>query len=78
MNYELRNITFEGAPIVADGSSVMQQNITVTTGIVGDTYGFVKTNLLLTTSDMSKTGSEIKQDITAQALQFVLNTYPNT
>lgn len=77
MQYQLINWQQNGS-VRDNGDGTSSMPIMVTTGVVGDTYGFIKndptTSLFLNT----KTADEIKAIVTQTASDFVKTKYPNT
>ena len=59
-----------------DGTSTLA--IMVTSGIVGDTYGFVKNDATTFSFANTQTADQAKATGTASATAFVSKKYPNT
>lgn len=79
MNYEVKNTNWVSAPKVkADDNTKVTVYVNVTTGIVGDIYGFVKTDTVLMEFPISMTGVQMENDTQVQAEAFVATKYPNT
>jgi len=79
MNYELRDTNWQGAPKVkASDPTKVEVAVIVTTGVVGDTYGFIKTDAVNMEFPISMTGVDMQTSTETQALAFVATTYPNT
>lgn len=79
MQYELRDTNWQGSPKVKEGDETMVEvNVVVTSGIVGDTYGFVKLDVMLAEFPINMTGTQMQAHTQIQALAFVATTYPNT
>jgi len=76
MQYEVKDITYGQAKEKGDGT--VDQNATVMSGIVGDTYGFNKWNDISINYPLSHTGQQIKDQMTAAAVAMVQDKYPNT
>ena len=79
MNYELRDTNWNGAPKVKEGDATkVVVPVIVTTGIVGETYGFIKLDVMIAEFPISMTGTDMQADTLVQAAAFVAATYPNT
>lgn len=79
MNYELKDTDWVGAPKVkATDPTLVEVYVNVTTGIVGDTYGFTKQNTVLMDFPISMTGTDMQANTQVQAAAYVVATYPNT
>ena len=59
MEYELRDITINGA-FYNNNDGTGEQEVFITTGIVGDIYGFIKRDVIIITLDTNKTIDENK------------------
>jgi hypothetical protein len=79
MTFEyLRNV-LNGSPSVSEDGLTLTQNVTVTSGVVGNTYEdkFIQSDNLDTT--FPSTGMDVTQiiaSIEAQCIAFVATTYP--
>lgn len=79
MNYELKDTDWVNAPKVkASDPTKVEVYVNVTTGIVGDTYGFTKVDTTLMEFPISMTGTQMEADTQVQAAAFVATKYPNT
>ena len=79
MNYELKDTNWVGSPKVkATDPTIVVQFVNVTTGIVGETYGFTKVDTVEMEFPISMTGTDMQADTTVQATAYVATTYPNT
>ena len=79
MNYELKDTDWVGAPKVkATDSTKVEVYVNVTTGVVGDTYGFIKVDTVLMDFLISMTGSDMQASTATQAAAYVAAAYPNT
>jgi hypothetical protein len=79
MNYELKDTNWVGAPKVkATDPTKVEVYVNVTTGVVGDTYGFTKVDTVLMDFPISMTGSEMQANTDVQGAAYVATTYPNT
>lgn len=79
MNYELRDTDWVDAPKVkASDPTKVEVFVNVTTGVVGDTYGFTKVNTVKMEFPIAMTGTEMQADTQVQAAAYVAATYPNT
>jgi len=76
IQYELQKVINEGALIDGEGNE-RKQNITIITGIVGDPYGFIRTDAYTAVGSQKMTIEEFQDDIILQAQQFVLDKYPD-
>lgn len=74
--YELRNIVLEGN-FVDSGNGNGSQKISVVVGIVGEPYGFVKTNTFDVGLETSKSIDENKKILRQNALEFINENYPD-
>lgn len=78
MNYELKDTNWQDAPKVkATDNTKVEVNVLVTTGIVGETYGFIKYDVMLAEFPISMTGTDMQVSTQTQALAFVASKYPN-
>lgn len=77
MQYELKNWKQNGS-VQDNDNGTSSLSIMATTGIVGDTYGFIKNDAFTITLQNDKTINEQKEVIIQQAITFVANKYPNT
>lgn len=79
MNYELKDTNWVSAPKVKEGDATkVVVFVNVTTGVVGDTYGFTKVDTTLMEFPITMTGAQMEADTQVQAAAFVATTYPNT
>jgi len=79
MNYELKDTNWVGSPKVkATDPTIVVQFVNVTTGIVGETYGFTKVDTVEMEFPISMTGTDMQANTQVQALAYVVTTYPNT
>lgn len=79
MNYEVVDTTWIGAPqIKATDPTIVEVNVKVSTGIVGETYGFTKENMMVAEFPISATGIDAQASVDAQAAAFSAAKYPNT
>jgi hypothetical protein len=79
MNYEVKDTDWVGAPRVkATDPTKVEVYVNVTTGIVGETYGFTKVNTVHMEFPISMTGSDMQASTATQAAAYVATTYPNT
>jgi hypothetical protein len=79
MNYEVKDTDWKGAPKVKEtDSTLVYVYVNVTTGIVGETYGFTKVDTVLMEFPISMTGTDMQTSTATQAAAFVATTYPNT
>lgn len=79
MNYELKDTNWVGAPKVkATDPTKVEVYVNVTTGVVGDTYGFTKIDTVLMEFPISMTGTQMNADTDVQGAAYVASTYPNT
>lgn len=79
MQYQVTDVTWVNAPkkTVAD-PTVLEVVVNVTTGVVGDTYGFVRVDTTTCTFSETLTGIQIEAEVIAQAAAFSAAKYPNT
>lgn len=78
MNYEVKDTNWIDAPKVkADDATKVQVNVVVTTGIVGETYGFVKQDIMVAEFPITMTGSQMQENTLVQAAAFSSAKYPN-
>lgn len=77
MNYQLVKWQQNGA-VKDNGDGTSTLPIMVTTGIVGDTYGFVRNDATSYSFTNTQTATQIKEVGTVAATAFVTETYPNT
>ncbi len=79
MQYEVKNIRYEGSPKTKN-ETTFTQFVNVTTGIVGNTYdGFTITNTIEV--DFPSTGldaTQIAEKIQADSATYSALKYPNT
>lgn len=78
MNYEVKKTQLVGSVREKD-EKTFTQTVNVTTGIVGDTYGFEKTNTI--DVDFPSEGMDAKainELIKTKGAEYVAKTYPNT
>lgn len=79
MNYEVTDVTWVGAPTKKEGDPTKVEIWTnVTTGVVGDTYGFTKVDTFKAECDISLTGTQMETEVIAQATTYSQSLYPNT
>ena len=79
MQYELIDTNWNDAPKVKAGDATkVVVNVIVTTGIVGETYGFTRLDVMTAEFPISMTGTDMQADTLVQAAAFVAVTYPNT
>jgi len=79
MNYELKDTDWVGAPKVkATDPTKVEVYVNVTTGVVGDTYGFIKVDTVLMDFPISMTGTAMQADTLVQGAAYVATKYPNT
>jgi len=76
MQYEVRDVTYGQAKEKGDGT--VDQDATVMSGVVGDTYGFNRWDSISINYPLSHTGQQIKDEMTAAAVAMVAAKYPNT
>lgn len=77
MNYELKNWKQNGS-IKDNGDGTSTQPIMVWVGIMGDSYGFEKSNPTTATFSTDLSISDAIAACQSAAIAFVLATYPNT
>ena len=79
MNYEVVDTNWIGAPkLKATDPTKVEVNVQVTTGIVNETYGFVKNDMMVAEFLVSETGIDAQVSVDAQAAAFSAAKYPNT
>lgn len=79
MNYEVIDTNWVGSPKVkATDPTIVVQFVNVTTGIVGETYGFTKVDTVEMEFPISMTGSDMQASTATQAAAYVVTKYPNT
>lgn len=79
MNYEVKDTNWVGAPKVKEGDATkVVVYVNVTTGVVGDTYGFTKVDTMLAEFPITMTGEEMQANTLVQAAAFSAAKYPNT
>lgn len=79
MEYEVKNTEWVSVPKQKESDPTkVEIYVNVTTGVVGDTYGFTKTDTFLAECEMTMTGAQMKQSVDTQAIVFSNNKYPNT
>lgn len=79
MNYEVKDTDWVGSPKVkATDPAIVVQFVNVTTGIVGETYGFTKVDTVEMEFLISMTGTDMQTSTATQAAAYVVATYPNT
>jgi len=79
MQYEVKDVTWVGAPKTKQGDpSTVVIYANVTTGVVGDTYGFTKQDTILAECPITMTGVEMAASVETQAATFSAEKYPNT
>jgi len=79
MNYQMVDTNWMGAPKVKESDPTkVEVYVNVTTGVVGDTYGFTKVDTTLMEFPISMTGVQMQTDTETQAIAFSAATYPNT
>lgn len=82
MQYELKSVKAIGNPFtksLPNGGSKYGINIIVKTGIVGNTYsGFCNNDGMFFELDKNDTIQQSEVKMNAFAIQYVLDTYPNT
>jgi hypothetical protein len=79
MNYELKDTDWVGAPKVkATDPTKVEVYVNVTTGVVGDTYGFTKVDTVVMDFPISMTGTAMQADTLVQGAAYVATKYPNT
>ena len=79
MNYELLDTDWQGSPKVkALDPTKVEVYVNVTTGIVGETYGFTKVNTVPMEFPIAMTGIEMEAETQVQAQAYITATYPNT
>lgn len=76
MNYEAKS--YQTKEMVNNGDGTATFTISVISGIVGDTYGFIRGDATTVKLALSKTGTVIYSDIEAAVDAFVASKYPNT
>lgn len=77
--YELKNVNSQlNVSTKEDGTGVFQ--VGIISGVVGDTYGFIKgdTTSVDIATWKTKTGQQLDDAILAGAAAFVAQKYPNT
>lgn len=77
MNYEMQNWKQNG-PLKDNGDGTSTQPIMVWTGIVGDKYGFQKTNATTSTFATKLSIADAIAACNQSAIDFVTENYPNT
>lgn len=77
MNYEFRNWQQNGS-VIKNGDGTSTLPIMVTTGIVGDTYGFIRNDATSVTFKNSLSVDDSELAVQNGAIAFVAKTYPNT
>lgn len=79
MNYEVKDTNWVAAPKVkAADPTLVEVYVNVTTGIVGETYGFTKVDTVLMDFPISISGTDMQASTAKQAAAFVVTKYPNT
>lgn len=79
MQYEVKDITWVTVPKKKESdNSILEVNVQVKSGIVGDTHGFTKTDIVPCSFPMSITITQAEASVISQASQFVAEKYPNT
>jgi hypothetical protein len=79
MQYELRDTNWVDAPRVnPNNPTQVQVQVLVTSGIVGDTYGFTKSDVMTAEFPIAMSGTGMQENTVIQATQFVATKYPNT
>jgi regulation of enolase protein 1 (concanavalin A-like superfamily) len=79
MQYEVTDVRWISAPVKKEGDPTKVEVYTnVTTGVVGDTYGFTRTDTFKAECDISLTGTQMEADVVAQATAYSQSLYPNT
>jgi hypothetical protein len=79
MNYILKEANWVGAPKEKETDPTkVEVFVNVTTGIVGDTYGFTKQDTTKMEFPISMTGTQMKNETNVKAAAFVATKYPNT
>jgi hypothetical protein len=79
MQYQVTDVTWVNAPKKsAADPTILEVAVNVTTGVVGDTYGFVKVDTMTCSFADSLTGVQIEASVLSQAAAFSASKYPNT
>jgi len=79
MNYEVKDTDWVGSPKVkATNPTIIVQFVNVTTGIVGETHGFVKIDTIEMEFPLSMSGTDMQASTATQAAAFSAAKYPNT
>ncbi len=78
MQYELRNVEIVSNPKDTDNPKEAMFFINVTTGIVGDAYGFAKIDTTSYRFDRSLSGDEINALAKKAGADYVSTNYPDT
>lgn len=77
MNYQLVNWQQNGS-VRDNGDNTSTIPIIVTTGVVGDTYGFIRNDATSYSFTNTQTATQIKEAGTLAAANFVTQKYPTT
>jgi hypothetical protein len=79
MNYELKNLNLTSTSYVENqDGTITVSNVIVISGVVGDTYGFSKRDVMPPFLIPVMQSDSIKDYILSQATSFVQATYPPT
>lgn len=79
MNYEVKDTNWVSAPKVKENDPLkVEVYVNVTTGVVGDTYGFIKVDTTRMEFPITMTGEQMQADTLVQAAIFSSEKYPNT
>lgn len=79
MQYQVTDVNWVGAPTKksSDPTKVII-NVAVTTGVVGDTYGFTKLDGFVAECPITMTGAQMEASVNTQAAAYSAAKYPNT
>lgn len=79
MQYKYKDSNWKGAPkLKASDPTKVEIRASVTTEIVGDTYGFIKIDAFVAECPVTMTGLQMEASVIAQATAFSTAKYPNT
>jgi hypothetical protein len=78
MKYELKTYRLDTAPIFNPDTKKLDCNCIITSGIVGDTYGFNKFDRNVFQVDAGLTVEEVAAELVTLCTAWVAETYPNT
>lgn len=78
IQFELKNLQYDGPPSVSDDGLTLSQRVAITTGVVGNTYAgkFIQHDTTVFMQSMSLSVTQIKDNIIQQAQNFISTNYP--